>query len=601
MAKRIKVTQHGGRTFAQWVLVGIAGIMVGWLPGHNIAAAPLLATLATADELLPVQRSITDFPKIAMATVKTVAGGNHAHPQQAPPPVASLANTLLLPDMPLPQGLLRDGPVAENSCSLQQVWAAAIILAGLSIWFLLQIHGTNRKLRHNIRQCEIAAAKFRGLVEQRLMGLFIIQDSRFVYINPKFAQMFGYTVEDIMGHIEPLDLIAAADQAQVHEYLCHPPVGSDCGIHQTFSAIRSDGSVFELGISGEARDYEGRPAILGVALDITEQNRIQRQLNYLAFYDPLTELPNRALFFDRLNQALAYHKRTGGSFALMVLDLDGFKRVNDSYGHPIGDMLLVAVGRQLRTCIREADTVARMGGDEFTILLQDIHQSDNVTLVASKILATLAEPVLLMEHTCHISASIGICIAPRDGHDMETLLSCADAAMYESKARGKNTYTFYRPTPMTDRPAKIPLLEWNEQLNLGVPLLDEQHIQMVALLNRIGAAIKEGNEEESIMALFEELAALTHVHFETEQQLMDELDYADNTAHRQEHRKLLEELRSIQRQFDSASPLLTLQTLKDWLRSHITHSDRALALTLLASDAGTDAAAPELPHHLPQT
>lgn len=576
------------------------GALVGCLPHTASAACLALSILSPVDDPLLIPRNDVDAPSRTPATFGIDADRSSNNPQQARSTVAGTADSILSPDPPLPS-LLRETALPTDYCWLHQGVAAALILAVLGGWISLQAYSANRKLRHEMRECESAEAKFRGLVEQRLMGIFIIQDCQFVYINPKFAQMFGYPVEDIMGCLGPLDLIAQADQAQAHEYLCHPPGSHDSGIHRTFSAVRSDGSLFELGISGEAHDYEGRPAILGVALDITEQNRMQRQLNYLAFYDSLTELPNRALFFDRLNQTLAYHKRTGGSFALMVLDLDGFKGVNDAYGHQIGDLLLVAVGRQLRSCVREADTVARMGGDEFTIILQDIHQSDNVILVANKILATLTEPLFLMGHTCRISASLGICIAPRDGSDMETLLNCADAAMYESKARSKNTYTFYQSALATDRPAKTPLLEWNEQLCLGVAIIDEQHSQMVALLNRIGEAIKQGREEEFVMALFDELAAFSHLHFETERQLMDTSTYTDIVAHQQEHRKLLEELHSIRNQFDGASPLLTLQTLKDWLRSHIVHSDRALADALLVDEIEAAASSQQLFRAPPQT
>ncbi len=575
-------------------IVGIAGITgtpAGCLPVHAASACSILSILSPANDQLLTSYNGMDAPSLIPAIFGSDIDREPSNPPQKMWPAATGSAAPVLSDLPLP-GLLRETALPVDYCGLHQGMAAALILAVLGGWISLQTYSTNRKLRHEMQERKSAEAKFRSLVEQRLVGIFIIQDCQFVYINPKFAQMFGYPVEDMMDRLGPLDLIAQADQMQAHEYLCHPPSSDNSGIHHTFSAIRRDGSLFELGISGEAHDYQGRPAILGVALDITEQNRMQRQLNYLAFYDSLTELPNRALFFDRLNQTLAYHKRSGSSFALMVLDLDGFKGVNDAYGHQVGDLLLVAVGRQLRNCIREADTVARMGGDEFTIILQDIHQSDNVILVANKILATLTEPLFLMGYTCRISASLGICIAPRDGSDMETLLSCADAAMYESKARGKNTYTFYRSALNSDRLAKTPLLEWSEQLHLGVTVIDEQHSQMVALLNRIGEAIKQGREEESVMVLFNELAAFSHMHFETERQLMDETVYTDIVAHQQEHRKLLEELHSIRGQFDSVSPLLTLQTLKDWLRSHIIHSDRALAEALIAS--GTETATQEL-------
>ena len=202
-------------------------------------------------------------------------------------------------------------------------------------------------------------------------------------------------------------------------------------------------------------DFEGRPAIVGVALDVTEQNRDRRQLKYLAFYDPLTDLPNRSLFYDRLGQALARGNRDREPFALLMLDLDGFKVVNDVHGHETGDALLQAVGRRFQRCVRESDTVARMGGDEFVVLLNGVRDAEAAFVVARKILAALGEPFLLGGRECRVGASIGICLSPEDGDDMETLLGRADAAMYESKANGKNTFTRYREALPAGEPGKM--------------------------------------------------------------------------------------------------------------------------------------------------
>ncbi len=461
--------------------------------------------------------------------------------------------------------------------------AAALVLVLVGGLIILHIHRLNRDLRREVRERKTAETKFRGLVEQSLVGIYILQEGRFVYVNPKFAEIFGYVVEDIVGRLGPLDLTVQADREQVRENLRRRIDSETGGIHYVFGAIRQDGSLIDVEVNGEAVEYEGYPAIVGVALDITEQKRAQQQLNYLAFYDPLTELPNRALFFDRFCQLLAQSKRNGTPFALLMLDLDGFKAVNDVYGHKTGDALLVAVGQRLRNCVRESDTVARMGGDEFVLLLQNVQEAESAPRVAGKIVAALAEPFPLLGHECRVGASIGLCIAPRDGDDMETLLGRADAAMYQSKARGKNTYTCYQPTLKALRPTKMVFLEWSEALCVGVPVIDDQHARLVTLLNRIDDAVKTGQVEERIMALLDELVAFTRYHFETEERLMDQYGYADALIHQQEHGKLLEDLLSIQSQFDNASLMLSLQALKLWLIKHIIFSDRRLGEVLIAS------------------
>lgn len=459
---------------------------------------------------------------------------------------------------------------------------ALVLLGGL---ILLHIHRINRHLRREIQERKTAEAKFRGLVEQSLVGIYIIQDGRFVYVNPKLADIFGYAVEDIVGRMGPLDLTAQADQEQVRENLRRRLDGEISGIRYAFGAVRQDGRLIDVEVNGEVVEYEGRPAIVGMALDITERNRAQRQLSYLAFYDPLTDLPNRALFFDRLGQTLVQGKRDKAPFALLLLDLDGFKAVNDAHGHETGDALLQAVGRRLRNCIRESDTVARMGGDEFIILLPRLGEANDAVQVAEKVLEALAKPFSLTGRECQVSASIGLCVAPDDGGDMETLLGHADAAMYRSKARGKNAWTRHESTLPAGKPVRMAFLEWSEEWSVGVPEIDDQHARMAALLSRVSDAVKTGQREERIMSLLDELVACTRDHFETEERLMDQHGYANALLHQQAHRKLVEDLLSIQRQFDSTSLMLTLQALKDWLIQHITGSDRRLGEALLA--AGT--------------
>ena len=153
-----------------------------------------------------------------------------------------------------------------------------------------------------------------------------------------------------------------------------------------------------------------------------------------------------------------------------------------------------------------------------------------------------------------------------------------------SKARGKNTWTRYRPELLDGKPLKTVSLEWSDEWRLGVPVIDEQHARLAALLNRIDDAVKTGQEVEQIMALFDELVTLTRQHFETEERLMDQHGYADTLIHQQAHRKLVEDLLSIKRQFDSVSLMLSLQALKEWLNKHITESDRRLAEALVASN-----------------
>jgi diguanylate cyclase (GGDEF)-like protein len=192
------------------------------------------------------------------------------------------------------------------------------------------------------------------------------------------------------------------------------------------------------------RDEEGNIShYIGIFSDITSEKENEERLHYLAHYDQLTNLPNRILFTDRLKHALAMARRARNQVAVMFLDLDGFKAINDSLGHTTGDKLLRLVAERLTDCLRESDTVARFGGDEFTIVLPAIDDEESVAKIARKITEEVARPYLINSHRASVTTSIGISLYPADGQQAHTLIQKADKAMYHAKRHGKNHHEFY--------------------------------------------------------------------------------------------------------------------------------------------------------------
>lgn len=181
----------------------------------------------------------------------------------------------------------------------------------------------------------------------------------------------------------------------------------------------------------------------GVAKDVSDRKKAEETINYQAYHDLLTGLPNRILFKDRLSLAMAQAKRNDEMLAVMLLDLDRFKVVNDTLGHVVGDELLLSVGARLRGCVREGDTLARLGGDEFTLLLPQVGGGEDATKIAQKIIAALERPFYIDNHELFVSVSIGISLFPNDGETIDGLVKNADIAMYHTKSRGKNNYQFY--------------------------------------------------------------------------------------------------------------------------------------------------------------
>jgi diguanylate cyclase (GGDEF)-like protein len=207
----------------------------------------------------------------------------------------------------------------------------------------------------------------------------------------------------------------------------------------------SDQSLALQAVQQGAQDYlvkgQGHPELLARAVRYAiERKRTEERLTYLAQYDHLTGLVNRTLFRDRLVQAMARSKRMHQPIGLMLLDLDRFKAVNDTYGHDIGDELLKVVSERLKTCVREVDTVARMGGDEFTIILEGVSSDENILVVAKRITESIATIFELQGHHISVGVSIGITIYPHDDHPVDELLKHADTAMYRAKKQGGSAF-----------------------------------------------------------------------------------------------------------------------------------------------------------------
>ncbi len=292
-----------------------------------------------------------------------------------------------------------------------------------------------------------AEAMFRGLVEQSLAGIYIIQDGVFAYVNPTFARIFGYdSPEEIIGRLGPFDLTVPEDRDRVLENIRLRLDGEIENIQYSFKGVRKDGVPRDIQVQGRVAAYNGKPAIIGILLDVTEQKKAEQQLNFLAYYDVLTGLPNRSLFLDHLHLAMAGAKRHESHMALLFLDLDRFKEINDTLGHHIGDLLLQNVAGRLKACLRETDTVARMGGDEFAIIQTDLAGIEGAESLAQKIIASLSEPFLLDGQEVYTSTSIGITVYPLEDVGAEQLLKNADMAMYSAKNQGRNTFQFFSAT-----------------------------------------------------------------------------------------------------------------------------------------------------------
>ncbi len=308
-----------------------------------------------------------------------------------------------------------------------------VLTVGLSLYMLARQHLADQSMR-----------LLTTAIEQS-HGAVMITDAngRIEYVNPRFADITGHSREHLLGSIS--ELVSNASLRDQHDCSLRERLQRGEAWSLTMASTRSNGERFWQAVSAApVRDDQGRLTHIVFAIEDTSQQReLHTQLERLAYFDPLTGLENRRMFRDHLDQALRHVNRHGTALALLFIDLDGFKQINDSLGHDAGDELLIAVAQRIRHHVRDEDIVARLGGDEFIVLLSHQRDSHAAAVVARKILAALSEPVTLRDKDVCVGASIGITLAPEDGMNGELLLRNADLAMYRAKELGRNNAQYF--------------------------------------------------------------------------------------------------------------------------------------------------------------
>ncbi|MEA2091392.1 MAG: EAL domain-containing protein, partial [Campylobacterota bacterium] len=294
-----------------------------------------------------------------------------------------------------------------------------------------RLEDTNYNLQHYI-----------DAIDKLDIGLFVVNDDFTIrYMNNTMIKWFG----DQNGKVcysAIANLNEPCSYCKLHEV-----------IHEnkkvTYEPTTPDGQTFNI-IATSIRNADGSTSKMEVIRNITDEKKAhedlleqKEKLHHQAHHDALTELPNRILFHDRLEQAIEKSKRKKNNVALLFIDLDHFKEINDSLGHKAGDEVLKVVTKRLKDIIRDEDTLARLGGDEFTVIIENLTQGEDASLLAQKIIKVLSEPIEMYENQFYVSSSIGISLYPEDGHSAQNLLKYADSAMYKAKAEGRNNFQYY--------------------------------------------------------------------------------------------------------------------------------------------------------------
>ncbi|MEW8561666.1 MAG: hypothetical protein B6D72_17600 [gamma proteobacterium symbiont of Ctena orbiculata] len=320
-----------------------------------------------------------------------------------------------------------------------------------------QLGDANRTLQASNHDLKLALEREKKLSEalrfseERFRMLFEANKAVMLTIDPETGliltanraavEYYGYTMNQLLRmHISDINTLSSEEVANEME-----KAKNEERNHFIFRHALASGEVRDVEVHSGPFIWNGKQVLYSIVHDITDRKKAEAELEHIAHYDSLTGLPNRRLKTDRLRQAIAYSKRNGTSVGVCYLDLDGFKPINDRFGHDYGDKILVEVARRLQTVLREEDTVSRIGGDEFVLILTNLTNLDECILILDRVLDVIAEPIQLDDTALVVSASIGITHYPEDDVDADILLRHADQAMYWAKEAGKNCYHLFDP------------------------------------------------------------------------------------------------------------------------------------------------------------
>ena len=374
-------------------------------------------------------------------------------------------------------------------------WYRELRIVGLTCAVLLLIYGLGagliwrvaRQYRAARQRAELLATVFQHSGEAILLT---DRDNRIIEVNPAFVEQTGYTLDEVLGR-NPRMLASGRTTQEEYEAIWRTLLRAGQWRGELWDRRRDGVEQAKFMSMSIVRDAQGQVTHhIASAIDLTLIKEAERKLQHVSQHDALTHLPNRSHLQGRLVQALATARREGLALAMLVIDLDRFKTINDTLGHQAGDQLLIEVSRRLRGVVRDSDIVARLGGDEFVLVLTHLQTDPGraASAVAAKVLASLAEPFHLQGHELQSTPSIGISLFPGDGEDAEALLKNADTAMYQAKASGGNTSQFFTPAMNEAATERLVLelglrgaIERGELFVQYQPQLDVRHHRVVGL------------------------------------------------------------------------------------------------------------------------
>jgi diguanylate cyclase (GGDEF)-like protein/hemerythrin-like metal-binding protein/PAS domain S-box-containing protein len=450
---------------------------------------------------------------------------------------------------------------ADRSDFVAEVTLSIVNLANRQVIYCVWRDITDRKLAEN--KLLRSETLLRTLYDSTSDAIMLLTEHGFFGCNSATLKIFGCKAQDEFSGRHPADLSppsqpCGTDSMTLAKQRIATAIKEGSLRFEWMHRRADNGQSFPAEVLLNSMELDGEHVLQAVVRDITERKQMEDQIRQMAYHDPLTNLPNRRLLNDRLTHAIAASKRSGCHGALLFLDLDNFKPLNDIHGHEVGDLLLIEAAERLKTCVRELDTVARFGGDEFVVMIVEISPDRSeamlrAEIVADKIRTALSEPYFLtvkrkrksnvsVRHCC--TASIGVTLFDNSSTSADILRS-ADTAMYDAKESGRNAVRFTPgiPEPVgTRRPdlANFVQLTWRPGYECGNATLDAQHRALFNGANTLLTAVLCGRRTENIAALIDTLIRDFAQHFRDEEAIITAAGFPGATNHAAMHRQLVD-------------------------------------------------------------
>jgi diguanylate cyclase (GGDEF)-like protein/PAS domain S-box-containing protein/hemerythrin-like metal-binding protein len=398
------------------------------------------------------------------------------------------------------------------------------------------------------QELRLSRERYKLLVEQLQESIVVVRDSRILFSNPAFTLLTGYEAE-ALRQLDMAELFFLDEREQIRQRAREQLAGSVPENRHLFRLRNKQGQ----SVWVEARimeiEWECEKAVLYTLSDVTKRVEYEAEMKHLATHDPLTGLANRDLLKRRLRSSIEFASDTHQKLALLFIDLDRFKPVNDTHGHDAGDVVLKTISQRLREALRESDLVSRWGGDEFIVLLENVNDSATIERIAHKLVAAISQPIPLSEQVeINLSCSLGIVVYPDHGEHIDDLINKSDQMMYKAKKQGSGSIIFFAPLiPQSGN--SILRLVWRRDLESGLSVIDQEHKGLFELANQLLTTIVAGRFTADTAPCLARLLAHTKSHFKHEISTLMRMHYPDVVGHDLIHKQLLHKAEELQARY----------------------------------------------------